>query len=354
MTARRACRIPRMSRPPIPAPNRRHALAAILGASLSPSAVLASGSAGTSVADAVDRAFRPLMQAHAIPGMAVGVVANGIRHFFHYGVASRESGAPVSQDTLFEAGSLSKTFTATLAGYAQALGRLSLADTPGRFVPALRGSAIDRATLLQLGTYTAGGLPLQFPDPVRADSVIDYYRQFVPDAGPGAQRRYSNPSIGLLGHATAAALRGDFTRISETRLFPGLGLRNTFIRVPARSMPAYAWGYDKADRPVRVNPGVFDAEAYGVKSTIVDMLAFVEANLDPARLAQPMRRAVELTHAGHYRAGELVQGLGWEQYPWPVALDRLQAGNAATMALDPHPAQALVPPRMPAPDTLFN
>ncbi|NML18998.1 class C beta-lactamase [Azohydromonas caseinilytica] len=315
----------------------------------------ASAADSADIGAAVDGAFRPLLRAHVIPGMAVAVTDNGKRHFFGYGVASRDTGAPVTQDTLFEIGSLSKTFTATLAGYAQATGRLSLADTPGRYLPILRGSAIDRASLLQLGTYTAGGLPLQFPDDVTtlADAWA-YYRKFSPDAPPGQQRRYSNPSIGLLGHVTARAMQRDFAELCEAELFPRLGLKRSFIHVPHAALPGYAWGYDQADRAVRVNPGVFDAEAYGVKSTAADMLRFVEANLRPRLLEPGLRRAVEQTHVGHYQVGEMVQGLGWEQYPWPTALARLMAGNASTMALEPHPARRLEPGQVPQDSRLFN
>jgi beta-lactamase class C len=63
---------------------------------------------------------------------------------------------------------------------------------------------------------------------------------------------------------------------------------------------------------------------------------------------------VEATHVGHFHAGPLVQGLGWEQYPYPVALDRLQAGNASTMAMKSHAAQALAPTSPNAAPTLFN
>jgi hypothetical protein len=68
-------------------------------------------------------------------------------------------------------------------------------------------SPIDRASLLELDTYTPGGLPQQFPDEVETDAqMIAYFRAWRPDAAPGTQRRYSNPSLGLFGHATARAL----------------------------------------------------------------------------------------------------------------------------------------------------
>ncbi len=86
------------------------------------------------IADIVDRAVRPIMKQYDVPGIAVAVTVDGRPSFFSYGVASKESGAPVTKDTLFELGSVSKTFTATLVSYAQALGKVSLDDHPGQYV----------------------------------------------------------------------------------------------------------------------------------------------------------------------------------------------------------------------------
>lgn len=304
---------------------------------------------------AVDRAIRPLMAQHGVPGMAVAVTVDGQALFFNYGEASKQDRKPVTENTLFELGSVSKTITATLACHAQDLGKLSFADHPGQYVPQLKGSAIDRASLLDLGTYTPGGLPLQFPDEVETDAqVLDYFRGWRPDAAPGTLRRYSNPSLGLFGHVTARALGVGFADAVEGRLFPALGLKHSHIRVPADAMGDYAWGYDKTDRPVRVSPGPFDAETYGVKASAADMIRFVQQNIDASGLPEPMRRAIDCTHTGYFRIGATVQGLGWEQYRVPVTLAALQAGNSAKMSAAPNPATRLDPPQAPPPGTLFN
>ncbi|PJI43791.1 class C beta-lactamase [Ferrovibrio sp.] len=303
----------------------------------------------------VDRAFRPLLQAHDVPGMAVAITASGRTEIVTYGVASKESKAPVTPDTLFELGSVSKTFTGILGGYAVALGRTTLNDHPGQYLPALRGSAVDRATLLQLGTYTAGGLPLQFPADVTShERMIDWLQHWSPSAAPGTQRRYSNPSIGLFGHLAAMSLGRDFATLAERELFPQFGLRSTFVRVPKPEMARYAQGYDRANRPVRVNPGVFDAEAYGVKSSAADMIRFIQCNLRPAELEPPMRRAVEIAQSGYAKIGSMIQGLGWEQYSWPVKLEQLQAGNGEQMSRQDNAATTLSPPQPPSASRLYN
>jgi beta-lactamase class C len=50
----------------------------------------------------------------------------------------------------------------------------------------------------------------------------------------------------------------------------------------------------------------------------------------------------------------MVQGLGWEQYPYPITLARLLAGNAETMIYDANAAKRLTPPQAPTGITLFN
>jgi beta-lactamase class C len=308
-----------------------------------------------SIREAVDKAIKPLMAQHDVPGIAVAVTVDGKAMFFNYGLASKEQRIPVNENTLFELGSVSKTFTAMLGCYAKGQGKLAFDDHPGAYLPQLKGSAIDRASLLELGTYTAGGLPLQMPDEVNSDAQMQaYFRNWVPDAAPGTHRRYSNPSIGLFGHLAARSLQADFADAVEGRIFPALGLEHSYIRVPAAAMADYAWGYNSANKAVRVNPGVFDAEAYGVKSSAADMIRFVQANIDPGQLAEPMRQAVACTHTGYFKIGDTVQGLGWEQYRAPVSLAQLQAGNAEKMSRGLNPASRLQPPQAPARGTLFN
>jgi beta-lactamase class C len=303
----------------------------------------------------VDETIRPLMAEHDIAGMAVAITRNGQAHYFNYGVARLDDQQPVSSDTLFEIGSLSKPLTATLAALAQATGKLTLADSAGQHWPELQGSQLEQASLLNLGTYTAGGLPLQFPDNVTDPaSMLAYYRQWQPEYAAGTHRRYSNPSIGMLGYLAARSMGQPFPTLMESTLFPALGMSHSYIQVPAQQMPRYAYGYSKDNQPLRVSPGMLDAEAYGVKTNTKDMLRFVQANLNPAGLNKDLQRAIAMTHTGYYRVGDMTQGLGWERYPYPISLERLQTGNSPAMALESQPATRLAPPETEPGDSLFN
>ena len=304
----------------------------------------------------VDAAIRPVLERNRIPGMAVAVTVAGQRYFFNYGVANRESGQAVSENTLFELGSLSKTFTGLVGAYAQETGAWSLEDAASKVLPALRGTAFDRITVRDLGTYTAGGLPLQIPDEVSdGEKMVAYFRDWKPAYPPGTQRLYSNPSIGLFGELAGRSLGEPFEGFVERKLLPQLGLAHTFLHVPPQRMADYAFGYAKDDRPIRVNPGVLDAQAYGVKSTAADMVRFVELNMAPTGLERKLQRAIVATHTGYYRVGPMTQGLAWEMYPWPTALDPLLEGNSSDMALKPHPVVRLTPPpQPPREDVLLN
>ncbi|VXC99996.1 Beta-lactamase [Pseudomonas sp. 8Z] len=310
--------------------------------------------ASMSVHKQVDAVVQPLMQSYAIPGMAIAISHKGQQHFFDYGVASRESRQAVDRHTLFELGSISKLFTATLGAYAEARGTLNLSDNASQYLPALQGSAFDHITLLDLATYTAGGLPLQFPDEVTGQrQLLDYYRNWQAVYPPGMQRLYSNPSIGLFGHLAAASLAEPFQKLLEQDLLPQLGMQESYVQVPEPSMKRYAWGY-RGNKPVRVGAGALDAEAYGVKSSSADMLHFIEANLHPNTLNAALRQAVNSAHRGYYQIGEMTQGLGWERYSYPISLEKLQAGNSFEMALQPHRVERFTAPKPAEGDLLLN
>ena len=90
------------------------------------------------------------MQQQNIPGLSVALTINGQPHYFNYGVANKDTGQTVSKNTLFEIGSVSKTFTATLAGYAVASGKLTLSDPASHYLPALGGGKFEVAGKLTI------------------------------------------------------------------------------------------------------------------------------------------------------------------------------------------------------------
>lgn len=311
--------------------------------------------ASTDLRPVVNASIEPLMRQQGITGLSVAVIHQGQVQYFNYGLASRETQQPVSENTLFEVGSVSKTFSATLGGYAQATGKLTLSDKASQHLPALKGSAFEQISLLQLATYTAGGLPLQFPQAAdNAGGMLNYFQHWKPTYAPGAQRLYSNPSIGLFGYLAAQSLQQPYNVAMEQTLLPKLGLKHTYVNVPKAQMALYAQGYDKQDKPVRVSPGALDSEAYGIKTSAHDLARYVLANMHPQTLEQPLQQAIATTHSGYYRVDGMTQALGWEYYPYPISLQALIDGNSTPMALQPHAASWFTQPQAQPANVLYN
>ena len=290
---------------------------------------------------AVDQQAELLMNEHDISGMAFGIIIDGQSHFYHYGLADKKAGKPVSEDTIFELGSISKTFAATLVSYSELNGTLKLEDTADKYIPYLKNSAIGNTKLINLATYSAGGLPLQVPDDVKNNKeLLRYYKSWQPVFPVNSKRLYSNASIGLFGYISALSMDADYTQLIEEKILPSLNMPNTFINVPNDKMANYAFGYNAAGDAIRVNPGMLDAEAYGIKSTIVDMTHFMAANMGLVPLDKDIQQALDNNRKGYYQASTFTQGLGWEMYPYPTKLDILLEGNSMDVVLKPQTIQA--------------
>jgi beta-lactamase class C len=325
-----------------------------------PSFARAAGSpdvSGTRIAAVVGQVIRPLMAANDIPGMAVGIVIDGRFQVLDFGLASVSPKNPVAANTLFEIGSISKVFTATLAAYAAQQGHLSLAGMASTAFPALRGTAFDEISLIDLGIYTPGGMPLQLPDGIdNKAQLIGYFRTWKPVYPPGTVRTYANPSIGLLGVITAAQLHADFSSLVQRQMFPAFGVLHGFMDVPADEMPDLAEGYEDGGTPIRMKEDVLGPETYGVRITAADLLRFLAINMGMIPIDPAWQRAVTATHTGYDRvpAGGMVQDLVWEQLALPVDLAALQSANSYSIILDPQRVTAMTPPAPPQAKVLLD
>lgn len=304
----------------------------------------AAESSTAQVYEAVSAAVRPTMEKHHIPGMAVALVLGEATYVFNYGVADVDKQTPVSDATMFEVGSISKTFTATLATYAETVGALHLSDAVEKHLPKLTGTDFGRIQLLHLGTHTVGGMPLQVPDGIQDSSqLLAYLRDWQPAYPVGTMRTYANPSIGMLGWITAQSLGQDFSTAVTQKIFEPLGLNNTYLRVPAHKMEHYAWGYNAKNQAVRVNSGLLDSEAYGIKTTAKDLATFVKANMGMLPVERTLQTALSHTHKPYFSTGQMTQNLIWEEYAMPVTLSTLQDGNSPSQTLNPTPVRSVSP-----------
>ncbi|OOS41660.1 class C beta-lactamase [Acinetobacter baumannii] len=290
----------------------------------------------------VDQNFKPLLEKYDVPGMAVGVIQNNKKYEMYYGLQSVQDKKAVNSSTIFELGSVSKLFTATAGAYAKNKGKISFNDTPGKYWKELKNTPIDQVNLLQLATYTSGNLALQFPDEVKTDQqVLTFFKDWKPKNPIGEYRQYSNPSIGLFGKVVALSMNKSFDQVLEKTIFPALGLKHSYVNVPKTQMQNYAFGYNQENQPIRVNPGPLDAPAYGVKSTLPDMLSFIHANLNPQKYPADIQRAINETHQGRYQVNTMYQALGWEEFSYPAPLQTLLDSNSEQIVMKPNKVTAI-------------
>ncbi|MBN8429994.1 beta-lactamase [Microbulbifer salipaludis] len=312
---------------------------------LAPSLVQAGALSSQQLEAAVIDAIQPVVEKHRIPGMALALTIEGEPYFFNLGETALEGGEPVTEHTLFEIGSVSKTFTATLAAYAQVKGALDFNAPVSTYLPALRGSAMGDVSVLNLATHTAGHFPLQLPAELRSeDELLAYFRNWQPQYTPGSKRTYANPGSGLLGVLAARSLNQPFAQAMQDAVFRGLGLGHTFIEVPEENMVGYAEGHNREHQPVRVTIGLLGEEAYGVRSSAADLTRYLAAQMELIRVAPEIQQALRITRQGYFRTDYYVQDMVWEQYALPLNKAHLLAGNSRVMLRHDHPVTAISPP----------
>lgn len=311
-------------------------------------AALAAPLSEAQLAKVVERTVTPLMKAQSIPGMAVAVIYQGQPHYFTFGKADVAANTPVTAQTLFELGSISKTFTGVLGGDAIARGEMSLGDPVTKYWPELTGKQWQGVRMLDLATYTAGGLPLQVPDEVTDNaSLLRFYQSWQPQWAPGTTRLYANASIGLFGALAVKPSGMRFEQAMTERVLKPLNLNHTWINVPKAEEQHYAWGY-RDGKAVHVSPGMLDAEAYGVKTNVKDMASWVMANMAPDGVQDAsLKQGMVLAQSRYWRTGSMYQGLGWEMLNWPVEAKTVVEGSDNKVALAPLPVAEVNPPAPP-------
>ena len=149
-------------------------------------------------------------------------------------------------------------------------------------------------------------------------------------------------------------MRAPYAAVMDDGLLPALGLQNTFVRVPEARMADYAMGTTRDGRPARVNPAFLGEEAYGVKSTVIDMTRFLAEELGTVTVDPGLAAALARTRTAYADTAYYAQAMIWEGYAWPVERATLEAGNSLDMALKPQPITPRTPPAVPEGAMFWN
>lgn len=268
-------------------------------------------------------------------GLAVGVLRDeGLEFFSCHGVANIESATPVTEDTVFRIGSITKTFTAVAVMQLEEQGLIEL-DAPAndylrafRLVPAK--TSWRPATVRHLLTHTAGvpewlhpsrminsgWFAETFPLEQRLPTLAEYYQGSLPLAAePGTVWTYTDHGVATLGQIVEDVSGQPLHRYFRERIFEPLGMTDTDLLRPQRLTPRLATGYrlgSDGAQAVTDRQGV-TAAAGSIYSTPRDMARYIAALLaggsgEHGSILKP--ETVAMMFEPHYQPDPRIPGMG--------------------------------------------
>lgn len=225
--------------------------------------------------------------AASAPGMQVIIERDGnIVVDGNYGFADLENRVPVTRDSVFCIGSISKQFGAAAAMQLVEAGKLSLDDTLAKYLPDFPRA--DRITIRNLLQHTTGIVDFEYsgtwPKAMglerTTDEVIATFRDLPPLFEPGQQWSYSSSNYVLLGKILEKITGEPLAQLMKTRVFDRAGLEHTRFCDSYELIPNRARGYMRAKAGFTPAPWSHLAQfglAGGICSTAHDLLRWQHA-----------------------------------------------------------------------------
>jgi CubicO group peptidase (beta-lactamase class C family) len=243
-------------------------------------------------------------------------------------------------------------FTAVLLGDMVVRGEVGLNDPVERYLP--RGMSVAHRgrpiTLADLATHTSG-LPVQAPGMTSSagytqQAFAEFLASYEPKRAPGEGFDYSNAGYALLALALCERSGLDYGRLVDRRIAAPLGLKSTFVSVPASQLARLAQGHDPKLKPVEAVELSEFSRLGAVYSTADDLMTFI--GMADGESPTPLGRAFALLPLIRLVApavGE--QALGWEVKtvggggPF-FSKDGIGRGYGASVVFDPEAGRGVV------------
>ncbi len=278
-----------------------------------------------------DRLQKLLNERVSVHKKVVGIAAftadeKGVQ-FAQSGVQSAGKNAPITPDTLFEMGSVTKTFTGLLLAELVVKGVVKLDDPVEKFLPenlTLRDSADAPIQLIDLATHRSGlpRLPPDFSPRDAANPYADYLEKALlaslrllkgDKTLPRRDRNYeySNFGYGLLGYVLGRADNATFAVALQQRVLAPLGLTSAFLVVPESARARFSDGHNEQLQSVPHWDFDVVAGAGGLRMSARDLARYAQIMLGNEK--SPLAEAIALAtreHAKTQNAKNTI-GLGW-------------------------------------------
>jgi CubicO group peptidase (beta-lactamase class C family) len=263
-----------------------------------------------------------------VPGVAVGIWYKGQTYTAGFGITHIEHPLPVTDETLFQIGSITKTFTGTLMMRLVELGKLNL-DTPVRsYLPEFKvadESASAQATIRHLLTHTAGWVGDFFEDTGAGDDALSKYKAKMADleqiVPPGTIWSYNNAGFYLAGHIIETITGKSYQAVLKELILDPLGLEHAYLDPTEVMLHRFVVGHTLTETGPKVaHPWPLPRAAHaagGVVCTVKDLLRYARFHLGDGateagdRLLKP--ESLRLMQSTQFVAGKDIgeMGLTW-------------------------------------------
>lgn len=276
---------------------------------------------------AIAAILRQRVESGKTPGIVVGVLDAAGTRFISHGTGA-PGAAVLAGTTLFEIGSITKTFTSTILADMATHGEVALDDPVAKHLPAgtrvpARGERV--ITLAGLAAHFSG-LP-RLPNNMSPRDIRNPYADYTADKlyaflaaheltrAPGERFEYSNLGAGLLGQALALRAGTDYETLVRTRVLGPLGMRDTRITLTPADSARLAAGHNAGGQVVPAWDLASMQGAGALRSSAADMLRYLGANIAAhvdSSSSRPLAAALRLTHRPRHSLGASTNmGLGW-------------------------------------------
>ncbi len=268
----------------------------------------------------IDKLATTFIEQNHSSGLSISVVERNPQTgqleamFLNYGFMSKDKSQPVTSDTVYEIGSITKVFTGILLAQAIDAGKINLNDPVQKYLPAgvtLAAYKNKPMRIVDLATHRSG-LPrdLASDDPA---VLYQWLNTFRPSYAPGAEYVYSNLGYMVLGNILSRLSQTDYGTLEFESVSQPLGLMDTREVLTSDEQNRLAQGYNYDGSLARYFPDSGNMSGAGyLRSTLNDMTRFLIDNMrtNSAPLAESLQLA-QVSQAEGRNPGTGT-GLGWE------------------------------------------
>ena len=264
----------------------------------------------------IDHVTEQFIANNHLTGAAIALVRGKHITYCNYGYSDLEHHHKVTQNTLFDIASITKTVTATIAAIAYLDGKYDLYKPITHYVPALTNPYYNKVTGIHLLTHTAN-IPLNFPVTTTESDLMRSLNAlpFSTMTQPGVFYVYSNPGIALVGIALQHVYHHSYQEIAQTLLLNKLDMHDTFTNVPTTFKGLVAEEFDQNNKPTPSYDAGALVAAGGLKSTTHDLAKYLMYQMNSSS-DKTLNKALALTHDNYYCvANHRYQELAWQYRP---------------------------------------